>query len=150
MVEHEATDGTQRAPQRHKEGGTQVCPCRSETMGRTGINSIQYELWQMLHSTEGEAQVGNVCAWTSLRRKQIRPWLYCDNSKDQRLISFALVIPDGGCSMPLDPGPCRLYVVKWYYDPEANACAQFWYGGCWGNANNFDTESKCRKSCVST
>ncbi|XP_071355762.1 collagen, type XXVIII, alpha 1a isoform X2 [Trachinotus anak] len=59
-------------------------------------------------------------------------------------------VPDEGCSQPLDPGPCRQYVVKWYYDPEANACAQFWYGGCQGNTNNFETEASCRSSCVYT
>ncbi|XP_070702841.1 collagen, type XXVIII, alpha 1a [Pempheris klunzingeri] len=59
-------------------------------------------------------------------------------------------VADEGCSQPLDPGPCRQYVVKWYYDPEANACAQFWYGGCQGNANNFETEANCRNSCVYT
>ncbi|KAF3833481.1 hypothetical protein F7725_024685, partial [Dissostichus mawsoni] len=40
------------------------------------------------------------------------------------------------------------YVVRWYYDPEANACAQFWFGGCEGNTNNFESESGCRLSCV--
>uniref|UniRef100_A0A8C5E030 Collagen type XXVIII alpha 1 chain n=1 Tax=Gouania willdenowi TaxID=441366 RepID=A0A8C5E030_GOUWI len=51
---------------------------------------------------------------------------------------------------PLDPGPCREYVVRWYYDPEANACAQFWFGGCQGNTNNFETEAMCRNTCVYT
>ncbi|MCI4391216.1 hypothetical protein PGIGA_G00131590 [Pangasianodon gigas] len=55
---------------------------------------------------------------------------------------------DDACLQPLDPGPCRTYVVKWYYDPKANSCAQFWFGGCHGNRNRFDTESICRKSCV--
>ncbi|XP_031727134.1 collagen, type XXVIII, alpha 1a [Anarrhichthys ocellatus] len=59
-------------------------------------------------------------------------------------------LPVEGCSQPLDPGPCRQYVVKWYYDPEANACAQFWFGSCQGNANNFETEASCRSSCVYT
>ncbi|XP_050986781.1 collagen, type XXVIII, alpha 1b [Labeo rohita] len=52
------------------------------------------------------------------------------------------------CLLPLDPGPCREYVVKWYFDPKANSCAQFWFGGCKGNINQFDTQEACRKSCV--
>ncbi|KAK9961449.1 hypothetical protein ABG768_009237 [Culter alburnus] len=53
-----------------------------------------------------------------------------------------------GCLEPLDPGPCQEYVVKWYFDPKANSCAQFWFGGCNGNKNQFDSEQTCRKSCV--
>uniref|UniRef100_A0A8C5R994 BPTI/Kunitz inhibitor domain-containing protein n=1 Tax=Leptobrachium leishanense TaxID=445787 RepID=A0A8C5R994_9ANUR len=49
-----------------------------------------------------------------------------------------------------DQGPCRTYIIKWYYDKQANSCAQFWYGGCSGNGNRFDTEDECKKSCVST
>uniref|UniRef100_A0AAY4ATL0 Collagen alpha-1(XXVIII) chain n=1 Tax=Denticeps clupeoides TaxID=299321 RepID=A0AAY4ATL0_9TELE len=48
----------------------------------------------------------------------------------------------------LDPGPCGTYVVKWYFEPKANSCAQFWYGGCKGNQNRFDTEKSCRSACV--
>ncbi|XP_042597644.1 collagen, type XXVIII, alpha 1b [Cyprinus carpio] len=55
---------------------------------------------------------------------------------------------DEGCLQPLDPGPCREYIVKWYFDPKANSCAQFWFGGCQGNKNQFDTQQTCRKSCV--
>lgn len=55
---------------------------------------------------------------------------------------------DERCLQPLDPGPCRDYVVKWYFDPKANSCAQFWFGGCQGNKNQFDTQLACRKSCV--
>ncbi|XP_051999267.1 collagen, type XXVIII, alpha 1b [Xyrauchen texanus] len=52
-----------------------------------------------------------------------------------------------GCLQPLDPGPCREYVVKWYYDPKANSCAQFWFGGCLGNKNQFDSNKTCMKTC---
>ncbi|XP_073780601.1 collagen, type XXVIII, alpha 1b isoform X1 [Danio rerio] len=55
---------------------------------------------------------------------------------------------DERCLQPLDPGPCREYVVKWYFDPKANSCAQFWFGGCKGNKNQFDSELTCRKTCV--
>ncbi|KAL6457608.1 hypothetical protein MHYP_G00345710 [Metynnis hypsauchen] len=59
-------------------------------------------------------------------------------------------IPGVDCRQRLDPGPCRNYKIKWYYDPEANACAQFWYGGCHGNSNRFETHDSCRKTCVRT
>ncbi|CAL9691149.1 unnamed protein product [Knipowitschia caucasica] len=59
-------------------------------------------------------------------------------------------VPAVGCGEPLEPGPCRQYVVRWYYDPEANSCAQFWFGGCDGNNNNFESDALCQKNCVST
>ncbi|XP_021450207.1 collagen alpha-1(XXVIII) chain-like [Oncorhynchus mykiss] len=58
------------------------------------------------------------------------------------------LIPDESCGQILDPGPCRNYVVKWYYDTTANACAQFWFGGCQGNQNQFESEKSCKKTCV--
>ncbi|KAK4817506.1 hypothetical protein QYF61_016513 [Mycteria americana] len=57
-------------------------------------------------------------------------------------------ILDPRCKLRLDQGPCRVYIIKWYYDKQANACAQFWYGGCDGNANRFESEEECRKACV--
>ncbi|XP_067892375.1 collagen, type XXVIII, alpha 2a [Heterodontus francisci] len=57
-------------------------------------------------------------------------------------------VSDPLCHLRLDQGTCRDYIIKWYYDKQANACAQFWYGGCSGNANRFDTEDNCRKTCV--
>ncbi|XP_069504629.1 collagen alpha-1(XXVIII) chain [Ambystoma mexicanum] len=55
---------------------------------------------------------------------------------------------DSRCSEPLKPGPCRNYVVKWYYDEKANSCARFWYGNCNGNNNQFDSEKECVGWCV--
>ncbi|XP_061082199.1 collagen, type XXVIII, alpha 2a isoform X1 [Conger conger] len=52
------------------------------------------------------------------------------------------------CGLILDQGPCRDYNIRWYYDKQANACAQFWYGGCEGNSNRFDTEAHCKEICV--
>ncbi|KAJ8367686.1 hypothetical protein AAFF_G00311410 [Aldrovandia affinis] len=57
---------------------------------------------------------------------------------------------DPRCALILDQGPCRDYNIRWYYDKQANACAQFWYGGCEGNTNRFDTEDQCQKICVVT
>uniref|UniRef100_A0A8C7JVP1 Collagen alpha-1(XXVIII) chain n=1 Tax=Oncorhynchus kisutch TaxID=8019 RepID=A0A8C7JVP1_ONCKI len=55
---------------------------------------------------------------------------------------------DPRCALVLDQGPCRDYKMRWYYDKQANACAQFWYGACEGNQNRFDTEEECQRTCV--
>ena len=52
------------------------------------------------------------------------------------------------CSLPLSQGTCRDYTILWYYDKQANSCAQFWYGGCGGNENRHETEEECKKTCV--
>ncbi|XP_076025921.1 collagen, type XXVIII, alpha 2a [Genypterus blacodes] len=55
---------------------------------------------------------------------------------------------DPRCNLALDQGTCRTYIIRWYYDKQANACAQFWYGGCGGNDNRYETEDECKKTCV--
>lgn len=66
-----------------------------------------------------------------------------------RLGSSTEIVPlDPLCELVLDQGSCRDYSIRWYYDRTANACAQFWYGGCHGNRNRFDTEDECKKTCV--
>ncbi|KAF7252626.1 Collagen alpha-1(XXVIII) chain [Varanus komodoensis] len=55
---------------------------------------------------------------------------------------------DARCLQPLTPGDCQDYQVKWYYASDANSCARFWYGGCKGNENRFETEEECQATCV--
>lgn len=55
---------------------------------------------------------------------------------------------DPRCDLSLEQGTCRNYSIYWYYDKQANSCAQFWYGGCGGNDNRYETEDECKRACV--
>mmetsp|Transcript_12406 Transcript_12406/g.19093 ORF Transcript_12406/g.19093 Transcript_12406/m.19093 type:complete len:420 (-) Transcript_12406:295-1554(-) len=51
------------------------------------------------------------------------------------------------CSLPADPGPCRAMIPSYYYHQESGKCAEFSYGGCHGNANNFERKEDCVALC---
>ncbi|XP_064410991.1 collagen alpha-6(VI) chain-like [Latimeria chalumnae] len=52
------------------------------------------------------------------------------------------------CAMEQEQGACQNYVLKWYYDSGRNECSRFWYGGCNGNKNRFETQEECASLCV--
>uniref|UniRef100_A0A671DWB9 Collagen type VI alpha 3 chain n=1 Tax=Rhinolophus ferrumequinum TaxID=59479 RepID=A0A671DWB9_RHIFE len=52
------------------------------------------------------------------------------------------------CKLPREEGTCRKFILKWYYDSQTNSCARFWYGGCGGNENRFNSQKECEKVCA--
>ena len=54
---------------------------------------------------------------------------------------------DGVCSLDADPGPCQAYIPRFFYNSTSMKCERFIYGGCAGNANNYESKEDCLECC---
>lgn len=52
------------------------------------------------------------------------------------------------CFLRPDTGPCRANLLSWYFDARMRKCYRFFWGGCQGNGNRFDTINKCQEHCL--
>ena len=50
------------------------------------------------------------------------------------------------CELEPDPGLCKAYFPKYYFDDETQTCQEFIYGGC-GGVVPFDTVEECNQQC---
>ncbi|KAH9285071.1 Papilin [Echinococcus granulosus] len=53
------------------------------------------------------------------------------------------------CSLPTEVGPCLAAIQRYAYNRSSGRCEVFYYGGCQGNANNFDNLVECQQRCES-
>ncbi|XP_072455407.1 tissue factor pathway inhibitor 2 isoform X1 [Notamacropus eugenii] len=56
-------------------------------------------------------------------------------------------VPPARCLLPPDDGPCRARLPSFYYDRHLQSCRPFFFGGCEGNDNNFETSEDCEQAC---
>ncbi|KAK6753411.1 hypothetical protein RB195_012790 [Necator americanus] len=52
------------------------------------------------------------------------------------------------CMQPVEPGPCKHFVDRWFFKAEDGTCHPFKYGGCAGNRNHFFTQNECEIHCA--
>lgn len=51
------------------------------------------------------------------------------------------------CHLEEAAGPCRGLVSRYFFDSRSQQCRHFYYGGCFGNANNFRSMAECQAKC---
>ncbi|XP_042345729.1 collagen alpha-6(VI) chain-like [Plectropomus leopardus] len=56
-------------------------------------------------------------------------------------------VPPDVCHLRMDSGGCQNFTEKWFFDSKKGRCTRFWYGGCDGNGNRFDTQLDCVRVC---
>ncbi|CAE1165522.1 PAPLN [Acanthosepion pharaonis] len=73
----------------------------------------------------------------------------CTRNCRRRRPSPTTASPLDPCRLPYDEGTCSSSnpVKRWYYEEFSRSCQVFWYSGCDGNENNFESESSCVQRC---
>jgi hypothetical protein len=51
------------------------------------------------------------------------------------------------CNLPKETGDCGEKHARWYFAQSDNKCMPFYYTGCGGNDNNYDSENSCAEQC---
>lgn len=51
------------------------------------------------------------------------------------------------CSLPRAQGSCQERLPRWFFDASENRCMPFYYSGCEGNGNRFETRDVCETVC---
>lgn len=52
------------------------------------------------------------------------------------------------CALKDERGPCKAIKDRFFFNVDNGRCELFEYGGCGGNANNFETLEECEETCV--
>jgi hypothetical protein len=52
------------------------------------------------------------------------------------------------CKLPKEAGPCEAEIPRWWFNSATDKCEPFVYGGCQGNANNFESAQACVQACA--
>ncbi|XP_037577290.1 boophilin-H2 isoform X3 [Dermacentor silvarum] len=62
--------------------------------------------------------------------------------------AFAARNFDKECRQAPNSGFCRAMHPMWWFNVESGRCEQFFYGGCGGNENKYETKEQCEENCL--
>lgn len=63
------------------------------------------------------------------------------------VLAHAQIKRPGVCDLPRNPGPCKARILAWYFEQLTSTCTSFYYGGCGGNRNRFESKQMCKLTC---
>lgn len=52
------------------------------------------------------------------------------------------------CSQPIEAGDCDAYVINYAFNSTLGQCQAFYYGGCGGTDNRFNSSDECEAQCM--
>lgn len=53
------------------------------------------------------------------------------------------------CGEPIEAGDCDSYVINYGFNTTLGRCQAFYYGGCGGTSNRFNSSEECEARCES-
>ncbi|NXJ88985.1 PPN1 protein, partial [Corythaixoides concolor] len=57
-------------------------------------------------------------------------------------------VDPAACLEAPDTGPCHSFSPKWFFEGRQHGrCSRFWYGGCGGTRNRFESREQCEAAC---
>jgi hypothetical protein len=71
----------------------------------------------------------------------------CTSACDHKIAEETTTEGQELCHQARETGPCEDFVINFYYDENGKVCWPFYYGGCEGNENRFETREECETRC---
>ena len=68
----------------------------------------------------------------------------CENSCMHKRLTL---MTNRMCKQPIEAGSCNETLPRWAFDEGQKKCVPFYYSGCEGNSNSFETIDECEQKC---
>ncbi|XP_014669308.1 PREDICTED: papilin-like isoform X4 [Priapulus caudatus] len=115
------------------------------TEASTGVTHLETKTTEMVPEATTEMVPEATTEMVPEATTEMEPEATTEMEPDYSTVSSTVI---DICELPKEPGSCNEFVLRWYYSTEdGGRCAPFYYGGCEGNENNFETHDECSNAC---